>query len=137
MRRALQKASQKTKGMLLGFAIGDTRHGAWAFMEQGAVEQANQLGARLTVISATSRAEQSTVIRESFASVWMGCLSRRWAMSKRIVRPDTQPVFRWLRARSAMPTSVLQSFATCVKICAPAPRCHRASAAADERTRHH
>jgi len=48
----------------IGFAIGDTRHGAWAFMEQGAVEQANQLGARLTVISATSRTEQSTVIRE-------------------------------------------------------------------------
>lgn len=48
----------------IGFAISDTRHGAWAFMEQGATEQAQQLGVRLTVLSATSRTEQSRVIRE-------------------------------------------------------------------------
>jgi anti-anti-sigma factor len=48
----------------VGFAISDTRHGAWAFMEQGAVEQATQLGIRLTVISATNRGDQSAVIRE-------------------------------------------------------------------------
>jgi ABC-type sugar transport system substrate-binding protein len=48
----------------VGFAIGDTRHGAWAFMQQGAVEQAKQHGIRLTVISATSRADQSNVVRE-------------------------------------------------------------------------
>jgi anti-anti-sigma factor len=48
----------------VGFAIGDTRHGAWAFMQQGAVAQAKQLGIRLTVISATTRAEQSSVVRE-------------------------------------------------------------------------
>jgi len=43
----------------IGFAINDTRDSAWAFMEQGAVEQAQQLGIKLSVISASSREEQS------------------------------------------------------------------------------
>ena len=47
----------------IGFAINDTRDSAWAFMEQGATERAQQLGVTLSVISASSREEQSEVVR--------------------------------------------------------------------------
>jgi ribose transport system substrate-binding protein len=48
----------------IGFAINDTRESVWAFMEQGATEQAHKLGLQISVISAHTREEHSGVIHQ-------------------------------------------------------------------------
>lgn len=48
----------------IGFAINDTRESVWAFMEQGATEQAQKLGLQISVLSAQTREEHSGVIHQ-------------------------------------------------------------------------
>lgn len=48
----------------IGIAINNTRHAPWAFLEQGAVERAEQLGIKLSVVSASTREEQSAIVHE-------------------------------------------------------------------------